>query len=171
MVDPINMARARPALPGFQRHQLVTEARDPLPFNPVLEHSRNPEIPVSPRKEIHLHGLNASSNANVCSPAVTYPEGKFKPRTVNCAPVNWSPFCISPVHSGAQCVCPGSPTSMQDGLRCPPQPLPLPPILPTSPSSSSRPSQSSWKKGKLLGRGTFGHVYLGFNGYFVLPLT
>jgi len=52
-------------------------------------------------------------------------------------------------------------------------PLPLPP---GSPSSSPLPngragihpdsthnSPSKWKKGKLLGRGTFGHVYLGFN--------
>lgn len=37
-------------------------------------------------------------------------------------------------------------------------PLPLPP------ANSFRASlQSQWKKGKLLGRGTFGHVYLGFN--------
>nr|XP_043630617.1 mitogen-activated protein kinase kinase kinase 3 [Erigeron canadensis] len=69
-------------------------------------------------------------------------------------------------------------------------PLPLPPSSPTSPStplsgtricsSPSRPSAvsnaknvgvaensnyqlSKWKKGRLLGRGTFGHVYLGFN--------
>ncbi|KAJ0097397.1 hypothetical protein Patl1_27925 [Pistacia atlantica] len=49
--------------------------------------------------------------------------------------------------------------------------LPLPPGSPTSPSAlpSSRASGaientlSKWKKGKLLGRGTFGHVYLGFN--------
>ncbi|GAU10017.1 hypothetical protein TSUD_288070, partial [Trifolium subterraneum] len=54
-------------------------------------------------------------------------------------------------------------------------PLPLPPGSPTSPSSAlsntrpngpfenSVPNLSKWKKGKLLGRGTFGHVYLGFN--------
>ncbi|KAL0917753.1 hypothetical protein M5K25_012839 [Dendrobium thyrsiflorum] len=164
ITDPINMARGRPVLQASQRHPHVAEARHLLPLNPVLEHSRNPEITVSPRKEIHLHGFNASANTNVCSPAVTYPESMFNPRTVNCAPISRvSPFSISPVHSGAVCVCPGSPTGMQDGLRSPPQPLPLPPILPNSPTSSSRPSQSSWKKGKLLGRGTFGHVYIGFN--------
>ncbi|KAL0904502.1 hypothetical protein M5K25_026624 [Dendrobium thyrsiflorum] len=53
--------------------------------------------------------------------------------------------------------------SMQDGLGSPLQPFPLPPILPNSPNSSSRPSLSSWKKGKLLGIGAFGHVYLGFD--------
>lgn len=71
--------------------------------------------------------------------------------------------------------------------------LPLPPTSPTSPpapsslpgtricSSPNRPlvvgsnvknvgvvetsncQVSKWKKGRLLGRGTFGHVYLGFN--------
>jgi hypothetical protein len=53
--------------------------------------------------------------------------------------------------------------------------LPLPPGSPTSPSSALSntrpngpfenpiPNLSKWKKGKLLGRGTFGHVYLGFN--------
>ncbi|XP_020580434.1 mitogen-activated protein kinase kinase kinase 3 [Phalaenopsis equestris] len=164
MADPINMARGRSALPGSQSHQHVAEARHFSHFNPVLEHSRNPEMPVSPRKEIHLHDLNATSNPNICSPATTYLEGIFNPRTVNCAPISrGSPFCISPVHSGVQSVCPGSPTAMQDGLRSPPQPLPLPPISTNSLSSSLRPSQSSWKKGKLLGRGTFGHVYLGFN--------
>ncbi|KAA3485058.1 mitogen-activated protein kinase kinase kinase YODA-like isoform X2 [Gossypium australe] len=39
--------------------------------------------------------------------------------------------------------------------------LPLPP--PTSPNKPSKKSPSKWKKGKLLGRGTFGHVYAGFN--------
>ncbi|OMO60556.1 hypothetical protein COLO4_33810 [Corchorus olitorius] len=38
-------------------------------------------------------------------------------------------------------------------------PLPRPPSSPSNPSSNS----SKWKKGKLLGRGTFGHVYAGFN--------
>ncbi|XP_048232678.1 mitogen-activated protein kinase kinase kinase 3 isoform X2 [Ricinus communis] len=53
-------------------------------------------------------------------------------------------------------------------------PLPLPPGSPTSPPSlpgcrtpvvteSMNVPVSRWKKGKLLGRGTFGHVYLGFN--------
>ncbi|XP_057496330.1 LOW QUALITY PROTEIN: mitogen-activated protein kinase kinase kinase 3-like [Actinidia eriantha] len=52
--------------------------------------------------------------------------------------------------------------------------LPLPPGSPTSPSSlpntrtcianeNTNPNLSKWKRGRLLGRGTFGHVYLGFN--------
>lgn len=52
--------------------------------------------------------------------------------------------------------------------------LPLPPGSPASPSAlptprspgiseSSSSNCSKWRKGRLLGRGTFGHVYLGFN--------
>ncbi|XP_076892608.1 mitogen-activated protein kinase kinase kinase 3-like [Bidens hawaiensis] len=61
---------------------------------------------------------------------------------------------------------PGSPTSPSSALNC---------CSPTSPSSvlsnmktlsvaeNSSCHPSKWKKGRLLGRGTFGHVYLGFN--------
>ncbi|CAI9758332.1 unnamed protein product [Fraxinus pennsylvanica] len=52
--------------------------------------------------------------------------------------------------------------------------LPLPPNSPSSPSALPTPRSpgraensssisSKWRKGRLLGRGTFGHVYLGFN--------
>lgn len=53
-------------------------------------------------------------------------------------------------------------------------PLPLPPTSPTSPSAvhgsrigggyeTSPLGFSKWKKGKFIGSGTFGQVYLGFN--------
>ncbi|XP_065873733.1 mitogen-activated protein kinase kinase kinase 3 [Euphorbia lathyris] len=65
-----------------------------------------------------------------------------------------------------------SPTGrLEDGKnQC--HPLPLPPSSPSSPSSlpgirtpvvAENIPMSKWKKGKLLGRGTFGHVFLGFN--------
>lgn len=67
-----------------------------------------------------------------------------------------------------------SPTGkLEDGKsQC--HPLPLPPGSPTSPSAlantrtggvteSTNCTISKWKKGKLLGRGSFGHVYVGFN--------
>ncbi|XP_057463338.1 mitogen-activated protein kinase kinase kinase YODA-like [Actinidia eriantha] len=43
--------------------------------------------------------------------------------------------------------------------------MPPPPPLPRSPGKAETPTSpgSRWKKGRLLGRGTFGHVYLGFN--------
>ncbi|KAL0908230.1 hypothetical protein M5K25_022711 [Dendrobium thyrsiflorum] len=122
-------------------------------YSPVLEHPRSCEIPVSPRKEIQ-------------SPGVSYPETMFNPRTVSRAPSSrGSPISVSPVHPISPLrLRPGSPSGWQEELKSPPHPLPLPPNSPVSPSSlASRSSQTQWKKGKLLGRGTFGHVYLGFN--------
>ncbi|KDP42587.1 hypothetical protein JCGZ_24361 [Jatropha curcas] len=67
-----------------------------------------------------------------------------------------------------------SPTGRLDDGKSQCHPLPLPPGSPTSPPSlpgtrtpvvteNTAVAVSKWKKGKLLGRGTFGHVYLGFN--------
>ncbi|CAN6458632.1 unnamed protein product [Victoria cruziana] len=96
--------------------------------------------------------------------------------------------CTPPLPSRSE-----SPRSRQDDSRYQCHPLPLPPSFPCSPTSppptcstststsptphsSTRPGfskgscmngdlclKSRWKKGKLLGRGTFGHVYVGFN--------
>ena len=66
------------------------------------------------------------------------------------------------------------PTGKQDDGRSQGHPLPFPPGSPTSPSALSNTrtigvventiaNLSKWKKGRLLGRETFGHVYLGFN--------
>ncbi|KAJ6353811.1 hypothetical protein OIU76_002770 [Salix suchowensis] len=78
----------------------------------------------------------------------------------------------SPLHTLFGGMSIDSPTGrLEDGKNeC--HPLPLPPGSPTSPSSLPGPKTagvtemstlSRWNKGKLLGRGTFGHVYLGFN--------
>lgn len=59
---------------------------------------------------------------------------------------------------------------MQWGVSCesspnhPRHPLPLPPTSPTKTCHHD----SKWKKGRLLGRGTFGHVYAGFNRYIII---
>ena len=76
----------------------------------------------------------------------------------------------SPLHPRLHFPSLDSPTGKQDDGRSQGHPLPLPPGSPTSPSALSNTrtigvveNLSKWKKGKLLGRGTFGHVYLGFN--------
>lgn len=107
-----------------------------------------------------------------------YADTKFSPRS----PQPRSPgpgsrvatASTSPLHprfNGSSLDC--SNKRLEDGKsEC--HPLPLPPGSPTSPSAlhNSRTSGvtenlhgqlSKWKKGRLLGRGTFGHVYLGFN--------
>lgn len=93
---------------------------------------------------------------------------------------------VSPLHPRAGGIVPESPTSRRDeGKKRQTHRLPLPPLsisnsspflpnnsAPTSPISRSPgraenpPSPGPrWKKGKLIGRGTFGHVYAGFNRY------
>ncbi|GMJ06439.1 hypothetical protein HRI_004313100 [Hibiscus trionum] len=60
------------------------------------------------------------------------------------------PRCLSPWDAGLE-----FPTE-----KHPCHPLPLPP---SSPNGPPKKSPSKWKKGKLIGRGTYGHVYAGFN--------
>lgn len=92
---------------------------------------------------------------------------------------------VTPLHPRARGTATESPTIRPDDGKQQTHRLPLPPITinnshpfsptysaattPSAPRSPSRSSDNSlspgsrWKKGQLLGRGTFGHVYLGFN--------
>ncbi|XP_022737566.1 mitogen-activated protein kinase kinase kinase YODA-like [Durio zibethinus] len=91
---------------------------------------------------------------------------------------------VTPLHPRAAGAATESPTSRHDDGKQQSHRLPLPPITisktcPFSPAYSAATSPSllrspgraenptspgsRWKKGQLLGRGTFGHVYLGFN--------
>ncbi|XP_078163479.1 protein kinase superfamily protein [Carex rostrata] len=96
---------------------------------------------------------------------------------------------VSPLHPRAGGMTPESPTngSRLDETKKQTHKLPLPPppiticnsspfspnnsmansplTIPKSPGRTENPPSpgSRWKKGKLLGRGTFGHVYVGFN--------
>jgi len=100
---------------------------------------------------------------------------------------------VSPLHPRAGGTTPESPTSQHEEVKQQSHRLPPPPpinvsnISPFSPNnlqSSTSPSiprspgrtenppspGSCWKKGKLIGRGTFGHVYVGFNRYVILSV-
>lgn len=92
---------------------------------------------------------------------------------------------VTPLHHRASGTAPGSPTSWPEERKHPCHRLPLPPLsisnslpyvmscstpatssgVPRSPGRQDNPPSpgSRWKKGKLLGRGTFGHVYAGLN--------
>uniref|UniRef100_A0A2P2LK91 mitogen-activated protein kinase kinase kinase n=1 Tax=Rhizophora mucronata TaxID=61149 RepID=A0A2P2LK91_RHIMU len=91
---------------------------------------------------------------------------------------------VSPLHPRAVGTAPESPTSWPDDVKQQSHRLPLPPIaisntcpfspaysaatspsLPRSPNRAEYPTSpgSRWKKGRLLGRGSFGDVYVGFN--------
>ncbi|ESW09718.1 hypothetical protein PHAVU_009G150500 [Phaseolus vulgaris] len=103
-------------------------------------------------------------------------EVKFHVRSKSPGPGSRGPTSpTSPLHPKLLILSLDSPTGRQEDGRGECHPLPLPPGSPTSPSSSLSSARangvaehttgnlSKWKKGKLLGRGTFGHVYLGFN--------
>ncbi|KAL6182213.1 hypothetical protein ACLB2K_043636 [Fragaria x ananassa] len=91
---------------------------------------------------------------------------------------------VTPLHPRAGGTTMESPTRRTDDGKQKSHRLPLPPIsttrtcpfspayspattptIPRSPGRAENPQSpgSRWKKGRLLGRGTFGHVYLGFN--------
>ncbi|XP_011099741.1 mitogen-activated protein kinase kinase kinase 3-like [Sesamum indicum] len=80
----------------------------------------------------------------------------------------------SPLHARLSGINLDSPAAKLEDGRSECHKLPLPPGSPASPSAlptprspgiteSSCSNSSKWRKGRLLGRGTFGHVYLGFN--------
>ncbi|CAK7337323.1 unnamed protein product [Dovyalis caffra] len=90
---------------------------------------------------------------------------------------------VTPIHPRAGGTIESQSSWPEDG-RKQSHPLPLPPVtvsspspfshsnsaaaspsVPRSPGRAENPTSpgSRWKKGKLLGRGTFGHVYVGFN--------
>ncbi|KAL3653538.1 hypothetical protein CASFOL_003219 [Castilleja foliolosa] len=102
----------------------------------------------------------------------------------NPSPRMTSPGPSSRIHSGAVTPIHPSSSNWPDDAKQRSHRLPLPPITisnsspfshpnsaATSPSVPRSPGRadnlagpgSRWKKGKLLGRGTFGHVYVGFN--------
>lgn len=100
-------------------------------------------------------------------------QGETKSNTRSRSPGPGSRSATSPLHPRFSTSNIDSLTGKQEeGRSC--HRLPLPPGSPTSPStlSSTRTcvvtesttcNMSKWKKGRLLGRGTFGHVYVGFN--------
>ncbi|KAH7862067.1 hypothetical protein Vadar_034334 [Vaccinium darrowii] len=102
-------------------------------------------------------------------------ETKLSPMTRSPGP--WSrgiATATSPLHPRFCCTSLESPTKKREEGRGQSHPLPLPPASPISPSAlaniktctvtnSTHSALSKWKRGRLLGRGSFGHVYLGFN--------
>ncbi|KAF7840110.1 mitogen-activated protein kinase kinase kinase 3 [Senna tora] len=130
-----------------------------------------------------ISGSSISSNGSYDDHPISQSNGsnrgqgdlKFNVRSKSPGPGSRGPTSpTSPLHPRLHVLSLDSPTGKQDDGRSECHPLPLPPGSPTSPSTLSNAratgvqeytatNLSKWKKGKLLGRGTFGHVYLGFN--------
>ncbi|KAJ1271084.1 hypothetical protein BS78_06G102200 [Paspalum vaginatum] len=98
------------------------------------------------------HPLPLPPASAACSP--------LHPASAACSPLPAASAACSPLHPASAACSPRHPASAACS-PLPPSPSSCSP-LPSSPTASSQP-QSQWKKGKLLGSGTFGQVYLGFN--------
>ncbi|KAK6939977.1 Protein kinase domain [Dillenia turbinata] len=90
-----------------------------------------------------------------------YDEIKFSTYPRNPAQISRSfPISTSPQNCQSQGMNSELPTKRHENCNSPCHRLPLPP---NSPSKLLNYSQAKWKRGKLIGRGSFGHVYAGFN--------
>lgn len=187
-MDPVAFAIGR-NMPS-DKHRILNGDKHFMSFSMPREHQKFFEMPVSNMRELHLHS-DEPSTSEASSRGRMLSEDVFGPRTRSPSPgPKGHTFAVNNAHSREFGFSPRSPVKMMDGLRSPPHPLPLPPAsaacsplpssptacsplppsptacspLPPSPTACSQ-SQSQWKKGKLLGSGTFGLVYLGFNRY------
>ncbi|KAJ0976811.1 hypothetical protein J5N97_012285 [Dioscorea zingiberensis] len=150
----------------LQRLVHVPEESHTFLCNPSLEDAKCYDASISQRKEFPLFGADVpSSSGTTFFHGQTSGDTIYNQRSANVVsgsrghPFHTAP--TSPIHQRVFNMTPESTTMWQDDMRSLPHPLPLPP---SSPSSSSPHSLvSHWKKGKLIGRGTFGHVYQGFN--------
>ncbi|KAJ3703950.1 hypothetical protein LUZ61_007655 [Rhynchospora tenuis] len=117
-----------------------------MPLSMQHAPTQHRHLSASPRKEFHLHTFESTTSGAVTTGRKSM-EAVFGHRPG---------LSTSPVHLRAGLVMQEDP-----GMKSSAHPLPLP--LPPPGNLLRAPLQSQWKKGKLLGRGTFGHVYLGFN--------
>ncbi|KAF7016596.1 hypothetical protein CFC21_030172 [Triticum aestivum] len=187
-MDPIAFAKGRDM--ASDTAMILNEDKHFMSCSMPREHHKFFEAPVSNMRALHVHNNDDPSTSEAsCSRGRMLTEDIFGPRTRSPSPGRKAhAFAVNNVHSKEFGFSPRSPLKMSEGLRSPPHPLPLPPApgacsplppspsacsplppsstacspLPTSPTACSQ-SKSQWKKGKLLGSGTFGQVYLGFN--------
>ena len=141
----------------FHGHRRIAEEGLHLSTSPVSD------LPLSPNKPVQLHSFIGSSNGNGSSysktPTQTSPSSRSKSPTGGSRCYN---FCTSPKSPGGFSMNPGSPNGNRDDWKGS-HPLPLPPGSPSA--SVSRYLRQKWKKGRLLGKGNFGHVFLGFSRF------
>jgi len=129
------------------------------------EHHKFFDVPV---REVHLNNLEASTSRASLHGRSFHKDTRHA-RTRSLSPRKHA-FASSYASPGDHGCSPRSTFKRMDDLKGKSQPLPRPPApistcpIPSSLTASTQ-SQSEWKRGKLLGSGTFGQVYLGFNRY------
>ncbi|XP_040377255.1 mitogen-activated protein kinase kinase kinase 3-like isoform X2 [Oryza brachyantha] len=164
--DPVVHTSGRTVLPN-DHNSMVEESRF-VSSGALLEHQKFFEVPIANVKEVHhMQNFEPSTSDSNYSRGRMLAEDTFGSRTRSHSP---GPRGYAFAGSGARDFgfSPRSPVKRMDDPNSPSQPLPLPPVpvasssLPSS-SITSNQFQSQWKRGKLLGSGTFGQVYLGFN--------
>uniref|UniRef100_A0A0E0CLY2 mitogen-activated protein kinase kinase kinase n=1 Tax=Oryza meridionalis TaxID=40149 RepID=A0A0E0CLY2_9ORYZ len=164
--DPVVHTSGRTVLPDG--HNGMVEEKRFSSCGILQEHQKFFEVPIANVKEVHhMQSFEPSTSESSYSRGRMLPEDTFavRPRSHSPGPRG---------HAYSACCerdfgfTPRSPVKRMDDPRSPSQPLPLPPVpvasssIPSSSITSSQ-FQSQWKRGKLLGSGTFGQVYLGFN--------
>ncbi|KAG0533389.1 hypothetical protein BDA96_04G189300 [Sorghum bicolor] len=159
-------------------HKRTTEEKHRVSCSapPPREHHKFFEVPVSNAGEVHLQSYEAATTGTTSRGRVFHKNARARTRSLSPGP-RGQDFASSFATPGDLGVSSRSMVKMMDDLKSQSQPifasslsqpLPRPPAriascpIPSSPIASAQ-SQSQWKKGKLLGSGTFGQVYLGFN--------
>uniref|UniRef100_A0ACD5YNI2 Uncharacterized protein n=1 Tax=Avena sativa TaxID=4498 RepID=A0ACD5YNI2_AVESA len=159
--DPVVYSRGRTMPPDG--HKGMVEGKHFASCSALQDHHAFFEVPINNLGEVHQQSFEPSMGEASRS------LGRMPDNTGSLSPgPRGHAFFASDASQRDFGFSPRSPLKRMDDLRISPQPLPLPPVPASSlplPSSSiaSTQSQSHWKKGKLLGSGTFGQVYLGFN--------
>ncbi|XP_066382717.1 mitogen-activated protein kinase kinase kinase YODA-like [Miscanthus floridulus] len=177
-VDPFVYPGARTMPPDA--HKRMTEEKHLVSCSapPPREHHKFFEVPVTNAREVHLQSYEAATTGTTSRGRVFHKNTRARTRSLSPGPRGHD-FASSFATPGDLGVSSRSMVKMMDDLKSQSQPffvsslsqpLPRPPAriascpIPSSPIASAQ-SQSQWKKGKLLGSGTFGQVYLGFNRY------
>ncbi|WVZ75041.1 hypothetical protein U9M48_023136 [Paspalum notatum var. saurae] len=149
-------------------HKCRTEEKHLASCSAPREHYKFFEASVNNVTEAHLQSYETSTGGTSFRGRMFHKNTRgARTRSLSPGPRGQA-FTQCYASPGDFVVSPKSMVKTMDDLKSRSQPLPRPPVhisgchIPTSPIAFTQ-SQSPWKKGKLLGSGTFGQVYLGFN--------
>ncbi|KAF8693424.1 hypothetical protein HU200_038818 [Digitaria exilis] len=162
----------RTAYPGsrtmpLDAHKRTMEDKHIVSHSAPREDYKFFEVPATNVQEVHLQSLEASTSRPSSRGRSFHKDTRCaRARSLSPSPRK-NAFASSFEGPGDLGLSPRSMVKRMDGLKSLSQPLPRPPAPVSSCHTPSFPTctqfQSQWKKGKLLGSGTFGQVYLGFN--------